>query len=118
MENLPIKMYAENRPWGNFTEFTENAISTVKIIVVNANEELSLQYHLKRDEFWYVISGTGIATIGGLKKGLQPGATCIIPKHTQHRVKANNETLTFLEISFGTFDEKDIVRLEDRYGRN
>ena len=118
METLPTKMYSENRPWGNFVEFTENVISTVKIITVNANEELSLQFHRKRDEFWYVISGTGIATIGGLKKGLQAGSTCAIPKTTQHRVKANNETLVFLEISFGTFDETDIVRIEDRYGRN
>lgn len=118
MENLPLKFYTENRPWGSFTEFTENVISTVKIITVNANEELSLQYHLKRDEFWYVISGTGIATISGLKKGLEPGSTCMVPRHTQHRIKANNETLTILEISFGIFEETDIIRLEDRYGRN
>jgi hypothetical protein len=32
-------------------------------------------------------------------------------------VQATTEQLLFLEIAFGEFDEKDIVRLEDKYGR-
>jgi hypothetical protein len=40
-----------------------------------------------------------------------------IPKHGLHRIESNNETLIFLEIAIGTFDENDIERLDDKYGR-
>ena len=117
MENSPIKLYTENRPWGSFTEFTKNTPSTVKIIIVNPNEELSLQYHHNRDEFWFVVSGVGIATVGDSKIDIKEKDTCFIPRNTNHRVKATDSVLTFMEISLGDFDENDIVRLEDNYGR-
>lgn len=44
-----MKIYKEERPWGNFERFTHNEISTVKILTVNPNEELSLQYHHNRE---------------------------------------------------------------------
>ncbi len=46
-ENLNI--YEEERPWGVFRKFTDNKPSTVKIITVKPNEELSLQSHNKRE---------------------------------------------------------------------
>ena len=117
METSPITLYTEKRPWGSFTDFIKNIPSTVKIITVNPNQELSLQYHHNRDEFWFVISGNGIATIGDSKLEIKSESTCFIPRKINHRVKALNEKLIFLEISFGDFDENDIVRLSDDYGR-
>ena len=49
MDNT-IDIYEEERPWGRFRKFTDNQKSTVKIIYVNPNEELSLQSHKKRKE--------------------------------------------------------------------
>lgn len=112
-----IEPYVEMRPWGSFAKFIENTPSTVKIITVNPGEELSLQYHNHRDEFWFVISGTGVATIGDSKKDVQRGDTCEIERGVNHRIKANDETLVFLEIAFGEFDENDIIRVQDDYGR-
>ena len=109
--------YREERPWGAFIEFTRNAQSTVKIITVNPNESLSLQYHHNRDEFWHVISGEGILEIGTDKKRAVIGADYFVPKGTRHRISAGNLPLALLEISYGAFDENDIVRLEDKYGR-
>ena len=43
------KPYREQRPWGEFVEFTRNTPSTVKLINVNAGESLSLQSHENRD---------------------------------------------------------------------
>jgi hypothetical protein len=34
-----------------------------------------------------------------------------------HRLSAANAPVRVLEVSFGEFDEHDIVRLEDAYGR-
>ena len=43
MENL--KIFQEERPWGNFRQFTQNTSSTVKIIFIKKGEAFSLQYH-------------------------------------------------------------------------
>ena len=41
-----------------------------------------------------------------------------IPRKTAHRLSAiGNGSVRVLEVSFGDFDEEDIVRLEDVYGR-
>jgi mannose-6-phosphate isomerase len=110
--------YHEKRPWGEFVEFTRNTPSTVKIITVNPGEALSLQHHAHRDEFWNVISGNGSATIGKTSLPLNPGDSHFVPRETPHRLTGGTLPLIILEISLGDFDETDIVRLEDRYGRS
>lgn len=111
------KPYREERPWGEFTEFTRNALSTVKIITVKAGEEFSLQTHAKRDEFWHTISGDGLITIGDKTFPINKGDNNFVPRETKHRIKADREDVVILEISFGEFDEADITRFEDKYGR-
>ena len=105
------------RPWGQFERFTLNERSTVKIITVNAGEAFSLQTHKSRDEFWRVISGYGTVTVGDSQEEANPGDEFFIPRGTVHRAEGGEEGLVFLEIAFGEFDEGDIVRLDDKYGR-
>jgi mannose-6-phosphate isomerase len=112
-----IEPYRENRDWGSFIRFTKELPSTVKILMVNPGEAFSLQKHQKREEGWYVISGNGIIQIGNEKTPVVVGKSYFIPKDTLHRLEAGNEKLVVLEVSFGEFDEDDITRLEDRYGR-
>jgi len=94
----------------------------VKVITVNANEQLSLQYHKNRDESWYVISGTGTAEIDGVRSPLIPGTTVFAARTATHRIfgpaDASTAPLVFVECAYGDFDESDIVRLEDKYGRS
>lgn len=113
----PLQPYTEKRPWGTFTEFTKNETSTVKLITVDDGGELSLQYHHHRDEFWQIVSGVGIVTIGKEQLTAKAGDHFFIPRGTNHRAKGVGGQLIFMEISFGDFDESDIVRLEDHYGR-
>ncbi len=112
-----MKSETTTRPWGSFTQFTHNTPSTVKIITVNAGEELSLQFHTKREEFWKVLSGSPVITIGEEKKEGSTGEEFFIAKEVPHRIAGGNTGTEILEISLGDFDENDITRLEDRYGR-
>ena len=50
-----MDIYTETRPWGKFEKFHENQLCTVKLIYVNANSRLSLQYHKHRMEFWEIV---------------------------------------------------------------
>ncbi len=112
-----IKTYKEDRPWGNFERFTDNSLSTVKIITVNANQKLSLQSHTKRAEFWKVVGGSGIFQIGDERHNVSAGDEHNINIGEKHRMEAGNDGLVVLEIATGTFEENDIVRYEDDYGR-
>lgn len=107
----------EIRPWGNFERFTLNESSTVKIVTVNSGEAISLQTHEHRDEFWRVLSGSGTITLDQIDYDAKAGETYFSKRGTKHRVAGGPDGLSFLEIAFGEFDEKDITRLEDRYGR-
>lgn len=107
----------EIRPWGNFERFTLNEKTTVKVISVNPNQELSLQKHQHRDEVWKILSGSGTVTVQDAKTTAKSGDTFHIARGDLHRVAGGPEGLQFLEIALGEFDEHDITRLEDRYGR-
>jgi mannose-1-phosphate guanylyltransferase/mannose-1-phosphate guanylyltransferase/mannose-6-phosphate isomerase len=116
MENLNIK--DDERPWGNFKQFTHNTPSTVKIITVNPNESLSLQSHKNREEFWHVLKGEGVFEINDSSYEVVTGDEYYVKKEEKHRMHAGENGLQILEIAFGEFDEDDIVRYEDKYGRN
>ena len=112
-----MQKYIEKRPWGSFERFCHNEMTTVKMIQVNPNESLSLQFHYHRDEFWRVLEGVGHITIGQETTLVKKGDEFFIPRETKHQIKTSSSSLSILEISFGNFDENDIVRLEDKYNR-
>jgi mannose-1-phosphate guanylyltransferase/mannose-1-phosphate guanylyltransferase/mannose-6-phosphate isomerase len=111
------EIYQEERPWGNFRQFTHNSPSTVKILSVKPNASLSLQYHNNREEFWRVLSGQPVVTIGEQKIQAKSGDEFKIEKLQPHRLEAGDEAVQVLEIAYGNFDESDIIRIEDKYGR-
>ena len=107
----------DTRPWGSFDRFTLNEKSTVKIITVSPDEAFSLQTHEHRQEFWRILKGTGDITVGNEVHHGKEGDEFFIETQTKHRAQAGKDGLQFLEIAFGEFDEGDITRLEDNYGR-
>ena len=106
-----------DKPWGYFERFTLNQPSTVKLLCLNKNDMLSLQSHQNRDEYWRVISGSGIAILDEKTIPLREGNELFINKGTRHRLSAGMQGIQILEISFGDFSEDDITRFEDKYNR-
>jgi mannose-6-phosphate isomerase-like protein (cupin superfamily) len=116
---MTLKNYErEERPWGAFERFTLNEPSTIKVISVHPNEALSLQRHEKRSEYWRVLSGSGFVTLGDSRTEARTGDEFEVAPGMLHRIEAGSDGLTFLEISFGEFDEDDEERVEDKYGRS
>jgi len=104
------------RPWGVFKQFVLNKKCTVKIMVVNPHQELSLQVHRKRVEEWYFLT-PGIVQLGNKKIKVSRNHLITIKKNTPHRIAAGKQKVEFLEISIGNFSEGDEIRLGDKYGR-
>lgn len=113
-QNLPFDV---EKPWGSFRQFTKNEPTTVKIIIVAPDQILSLQSHKKRSEFWRVIAGSGFVEIDGERRAVSLGEETTIPLGSKHRMQAGPLGMQILEISSGEFDEDDIIRYEDQYGR-
>ena len=107
----------EERPWGSFERFTLNESTTVKILTIAPGQAFSLQKHSHRGEFWRIIGGSGIVTIDEENHEANPGMEFFVPSGSSHRAEGKEQGLVILEIAFGEFDETDIIRIEDRYGR-
>jgi mannose-6-phosphate isomerase-like protein (cupin superfamily) len=116
MELLP-NIYNEIRPWGSFERFTLNEMSSVKILRVSAGKRFSLQKHSKRNEYWKIIEGSGIVQVGDILREVVVGDAVEIPIGSLHRLTGGPEGIACLEICTGEFDEEDIVRTEDDFGR-
>ena len=112
-----LKPFTEERPWGGFREFVKNEVTTVKILFIKKGEVFSLQKHHGRDEFWRVLSGDPDVTIGDKIVRAKTGDEFEVPPEVNHQVSASVNDVEVLEISRGKFDENDIVRIEDKYGR-
>ena len=112
-----MKKLIDERPWGNFVEYAHNESTTVKILTILPHQELSLQYHEHRKEFWRILKGHPHIVVGGKKVEANPDDEFEIAEKVQHQISANDDEVEILEISFGDFDEVDIVRLKDKYGR-
>ncbi|MBA2345771.1 MAG: phosphomannose isomerase type II C-terminal cupin domain [Rubrobacter sp.] len=107
-----------DKPWGRFEQYTHNLPSTVKIITVAPGGTLSRQYHHQRDELWVVLDPGAKVELGESVLYPDREEKLYIPRETIHRLSAEgDEPVRILEVSFGEFDEEDIVRLEDVYGR-
>ena len=109
--------HEENRPWGSFEQFTLNEPTTVKILKVDAGKRFSLQSHSHRSEFWKVIEGDGVAQLNDEERRVAVGDTIEIEVGTLHRLTGGEHGISVLEIAFGEFDENDITRTEDDFGR-
>jgi mannose-6-phosphate isomerase-like protein (cupin superfamily) len=107
------------RPWGFYEILLTEPGIQIKRITVNDMQQLSLQTHEHRDEYWFCTSGSGLVTVDTAEVPIYPGAFFQILRGEKHRVKALGGTLVFIEVQQGAYTgEDDIVRYEDNYGRS
>jgi len=107
------------KPWGWELVWAETEHYVGKLLFVRAGEALSLQYHERKDESWLVREGRArleLGEVGGALETVEirPGDAFRYRPGTVHRVTALEDTLV-IEVS--TPDLDDVVRVEDRYGR-
>jgi mannose-1-phosphate guanylyltransferase/mannose-6-phosphate isomerase len=107
-------------PWGSYSIIKENGLYRVKMLTVLPGEETSLQLHYFRNENWTVLNGSANIQIGETNSILTPGQSIYVPLKVKHKIaNCEKEILTIIEVQSGTsLDEKDILRLEDKYHRS
>tara|TARA_B100000214_G_scaffold199851_1_gene144720 strand:+ start:135 stop:485 length:351 start_codon:yes stop_codon:yes gene_type:complete len=115
-------MESVDKPWGHYTDIyrPDDKKVVFKKIVVDAGEQLSMQYHKGRTEFWYVTSGKGLITTDNPASSLyvKEGDYIVIKPLERHMVEnIGEEPLEIFEMQAGVCEEDDIIRLSDKYGR-
>lgn len=108
-----------DRPWGYYVILGNSSVFQVKIIHVNAGKRLSLQSHKYRAEHWFIVSGNATVQKGDQAFELNCGDSIDISQGEIHRISAPIENdVEFIEVQTGTsFDEGDIERIDDDFGR-
>ena len=107
------------KPWGHELIWANTDKYVGKILHVKAGHALSLQYHERKDETIHLLTGEMRFWAGPLNGELKEvtmraGDSYRVQPFTVHRMEAVTD-VDILEAS--TPDLKDVVRLEDRYGR-
>lgn len=112
-------MIHEERPWGSYTVLETDSKYQVKKLFINAGMRLSLQSHKFRSEHWFIVSGSGLVQLDDKHIDVKEGDSVDIPIGVKHRIAStSNQPLIFIEVQTGiSFDENDITRHEDDFGR-
>ena len=116
----PVSVTIVPKPWGHETIWAHTDRYVGKILHIKAGHALSVQYHNRKDETVYLLSGEIIYRVQ--RDGerdltdvrLRIGDAFRITPGTIHQMEAVTDC-DVLEAS--TPDLDDVVRLSDRYGR-
>ena len=110
----------EQRPWGFYEVLSDTDTHKVKRLTVAPGQRLSYQRHTHRSEHWFIVAGSGIVTLDGAHVPIVPGVAIDVPAGTAHRIENTaGAPLILVEVQHGSsFEEDDIERLDDDYGRS
>jgi len=113
-----VEVITVPKPWGHETIWAHTDRYVGKILHINAGHSLSVQYHNRKDETVHLLNGELIYRV---KLGqeledmrLTRGQSFRITPGTVHQMEAITDG-DILEAS--TAELEDVVRLQDRYGR-
>jgi mannose-6-phosphate isomerase-like protein (cupin superfamily) len=115
-EELPRRV---EKPWGHELWFAQTKRYAGKLLHVRAGQRLSVQYHERKDETSYVLSGRlrlsrGPSADSLVTTDLVAGAVWRSEPQEIHTIEALEDTVV-VEVSTPELD--DVVRLADKYGR-
>ncbi len=107
------------KPWGEERIFAEAGRYAGKLLRIRSGEALSFQYHVRKEETVHVLEGSLglLVEQDGARADLRlgPGEAFHVTPGMKHRMYAPEGDVLLVEVSTPELD--DVVRLEDRYGR-
>ena len=120
LSRFAFELERVDKPWGWELIWAHSEQYVGKLLFVRAGQALSKQFHNVKDESWYFHEGRAELELNAPGEAVEksevvgPGAAFRLKPGTVHKLTALEDTLV-IEVSTPHLD--DIVRLEDRYGR-
>lgn len=118
--------YIEQRPWGSYEILVEFPVNEpgfrdvcVKKMVIKPGQRVSYQSHKLRNEHWFFVQGVGTVILNDREVPVKVGSFIDVKIGDKHRVinTSKDQDLIFIEAQTGHYDEQDIERFSDDYGR-
>ncbi len=118
--------YIEQRPWGQYEILSQFPADEpgfsdvcVKKMTIKPGQRVSYQSHKLRSEHWFFVQGQGKVILNDREIPVKVGSSVDIKIGDKHRVINTGEKvdLVFIESQIGHYDEADIERFSDEYGR-
>lgn len=108
-----------DKPWGHELWFAHTDRYAGKLLHITKGHRLSMQYHERKDETSYLLSGRALILQGPseddlTERILEPGDVWRNEAEVVHTIEAL-EDVVVVEVS--TPELEDVVRLSDNYGR-
>tara|TARA_Y100001938_G_C7921778_1_gene344860 strand:- start:9 stop:353 length:345 start_codon:yes stop_codon:yes gene_type:complete len=114
-----MKIKKVEKPWGHELIWANTKKYAGKILYIKKGNQLSRQFHKKKEETIFVQTGILALEIGAKEYkttlNLNSGQSYHIAPNTVHRFCAPHGDVILFEVSTPELD--DVVRLEDDYGR-
>ena len=117
---MPVKH--TKAPWGSQEIWAHTEHYVGKILYINPNSRLSLQYHNEKEETIRVLKGTLYLHRQAIDDPnkivvvpMVEGDVFHVPVKTVHRFEAREEAVELVEVSTTQLD--DVVRISDDYNR-
>lgn len=111
-------MKTVKKPWGREIIWAENSNYVAKMLDINPEQRLSLQYHEIKEETVYVLEGELLLwTSNNSNPEILPEGSIyhVMPRQV-HRFGAGNSSVRLVEVS--TPHLEDVVRISDDYSRD
>ena len=111
-----------SKPWGHEEIWAHTDKDVGKILYINPNSKLSLQYHNEKEETIRVLKGTLYlhhaprGNTDTIVSKLVEGDVFHVLVGQVHRFEAREEAVELVEVSTSQLD--DVVRIEDDYNRS
>lgn len=106
-----------DKPWGYYKQYALNKTCSVKLLVLEPDQETSLHWHNLRSDTWVILDEGIRVQVGEEVHDAHVGDEFFIPAGQLHRLKSLGKRAKVLEIAFGYTSEDDTHRLADDYGR-
>lgn len=105
--------------WGWFEKvFSETSNYKCKRMYVNPHSSIPLQSHETRNEYWTVVQGDGLVSVGENDRNVTVGDFIFVPRTTVHKIEGGDAGVTVIQIQIGDpCEDKDIAIFEEYYGK-
>lgn len=107
------------KPWGGY-KILDGSLErnfVLKTLYIEPYQSTSLQSHEHRDEYWMLVEGEVKVNLNDYETSLPTFSFWLIPRRMKHRITAGPLGATMVEVIRGEYNEEDIERFEDNYGR-
>lgn len=92
-------MFAE-KSWGSYKVIDVQDEALTILVTLNPGHYMNYHSHLRRDELWVVISGTGRALVDGIERTVHTGDVVAMHAGLKHTIIAETE-LKLVEVQIG-----------------